>query len=310
MPVKYIINGYFRSGTTMLYDAVRKAVGEDGFSFYEPCYPKLGLVIRDEQSHKAINPLHGKKVWHEYLRLDENELKDILRNHPNTRGEGIANDRDFMAYINQYNALPNAVFLQTNRYHFFLDIFFKEYNAQVVHVVRNPIHVFESIYNSYFQSVSPLKKIVRKLTQRYTMKNYFGVQNEFNWILQHTGFPFVMYNNWRLRYFKKPDYFSQFVVVWIVSNYYALKSIHNHAGRLVIYERLLVQPDKEFKDLSEYLGLEVEAPEIKLGKHLVSGAMISKFKGVVKDFGLQQQWGFISQELDKHGINYLQSMEL
>ena len=307
MPVKYVINGYFRSGTTMLYDAVSDALGDQSFSFYEPCYPKLGLVIRNEEAVQKTDPLHGKKIWREYHRLDDSRRNDILRNHPNTSGAGIQNDPAFLNYIHQFHSIPEPVFLQTNRYHFFLDVVFKEFHIPVAHVIRNPIHVYESICAAYFSSVSPAKKIIRRITQRYTMKNFFGLENEFDWIVRHTGFPLVIYNNWRLRHFSPPDYFTKFVVVWIVSNYYALRSIEKNNGRLLIYEQLLSNPEKEFGQLSQYFGFSIKSPAMKPQKQPADIHMMSRFEKVVENYKLLPLWEYICTQTEKQGITYSHS---
>ena len=97
MAIKILINGYYRSGTTMLFHQVNNALPVDSVGFYEPCYPLLGLVVRNEDSTKIQN-LHGSTLWKSYQNLAEDVFEDLLRNHPNPDKKGIQNLHTDFAY--------------------------------------------------------------------------------------------------------------------------------------------------------------------------------------------------------------------
>ena len=114
MAIKYIINGYFRSGTTLLWKLMSESLNTTQ-CFYEPLHPKLSEFIY-RSNMDSIDELHGFNLWNEYIRLDEPIKKKLVEYHPNLTYQRFTWD-DLKKYFDIYQSIDNDVLLQTNRPH-------------------------------------------------------------------------------------------------------------------------------------------------------------------------------------------------
>ncbi len=260
MAIKILINGYYRSGTTMLFHQVNQSLPPNYAGYYEPCYPLLGLVVRNEEPNK-ISKLHGSTLWKSYQNLDETDFSKLLRNHPNTNKLGIANDKALLQYLDVFNGFNKDSFLQTNRYHLFLSEIKSEYSPALLHIIRDPNSVFDSIKKAYTGNTSGVKKIIKNIRLAFGPGDFFGNKTEFSYLIQKTGKPTVIYQNWKLKYFSKPNFYERVIINWTLSNYYALQAIAKNGNKLIVYEEMIKQPTKVFSEISQLLGFIVAQPQ-------------------------------------------------
>jgi len=304
MAIKILINGYYRSGTTMLFHQVNNALPADTIGFYEPCYPLLGLVVRNEDSSKIRN-LHGSTLWKSYQNMTEEIFEDVLRNHPNPDKKGIQNDQALIEYLKLYHNMSSDTFLQTNRYHPLLSVIQKEFSPSIIHVVRNPISVFDSIKKPYTGNETGMKRLVKQIRILRDSGDFFGNKSEFNYLLQRTGKPTSLYQNWNLKYFFKPTFFERIIVNWTISNYSALKAIEKNGNKMVVYEEMVSRPNEVFAEISKALGFTVNAPEtIKNANDTISKEDQIKLKHTLRKFNLESEFEYIKTQVAKRGILY------
>jgi hypothetical protein len=304
MAIKILINGYYRSGTTMLFHQVNNALPANSVGFYEPCYPLLGLVVRNEDSSKIQN-LHGSTLWKSYQDLPEQIFEDVLRNHPNPDKKGIQNDQALIEYLNIYQNMSSDSFLQTNRYHLFLSVIKNEFEPITIHVIRHPLNVFASIKKAYSGNATGIKALVKKIKLLFDAGDFFGNKSEFAYLLQRTGKPSSIYQNWNLKYIFKPTFFERIIVNWTISNYAALKSIEKNGNKLVVYEELVSKPSKVFAELSETLGFVVSAPDkVKNTKEEISKEASIKLQHTLRKFNLESEFEYIKSQVAQKGIQY------
>jgi hypothetical protein len=304
MAIKILINGYYRSGTTMLFHQVNNALPANSVGFYEPCYPLLGLVVRNEDSSKIRN-LHGSTLWKSYQDLPEQIFDDVLRNHPNPDKKGIQNDQALIEYLNIYQNMSSDSFLQTNRYHLFLSVIKNEFEPITIHVIRHPLNVFASIKKAYSGNATGIKALVKKIKLLFDAGDFFGNKSEFAYLLQRTGKPSSIYQNWNLKYIFKPTFFERIIVNWTISNYAALKSIEKNGNKLVVYEELVSKPSKVFAELSETLGFVVSAPDkVKNTKEEISKEASIKLQHTLRKFNLESEFEYIKSQVAQKGIQY------
>ena len=304
MAIKILINGYYRSGTTMLFHQVNNALPANSVGFYEPCYPLLGLVVRNEDSSKIRN-LHGSTLWKSYQDLPEQIFDDVLRNHPNPDKKGIQNDQALIEYLNIYHNMSSDSFLQTNRYHLFLSVIKNEFEPITIHVIRHPLNVFASIKKAYSGNATGIKALVKKIKLLFDAGDFFGNKSEFAYLLQRTGKPSSIYQNWNLKYIFKPTFFERIIVNWTISNYAALKAIEKNGNKLVVYEELVSKPSEVFAELSETLGFIVSAPDkIKNTKEEISKEASIKLLHTLRKFNLESEFEYIKSQVAQKGIQY------
>lgn len=303
MAIKFLINGFFRSGTTFLFNQVKEQLPENT-CFYEPCYPKLGLVVEHhKQSEQKTDRLHGSSLWSEYAELLDSDFINLLRNHPNTKNNGIANDASLFKYLDLFNNLDKSLVLQTNRYHMYLGAIQAKYAIPVVHIIRNPIDVYFSMIKSYSKRSVGIKKYIRKVIFPFTSKNYFGQESELKFNIEKLGLPTVFYDNWRFRYFKKISFKETVYINWVLGNYAALTS--KDTILIVFYENLIAQTEIESKRISKHINSNIDIENVKLPQNTYNKSFeIEYFNSIIDKYKLKRCLDIIQVEMQAQKINY------
>lgn len=265
MPIEIVVNGYFRSGTTFIWNFLNETFEREGIlSFYEPLNPYLALYIRKEDQGQK-NRLHGDFLYRSYSNIENELLLKILRNNPNVSHHGIYNDRVLIDYLDIFNNMPQKIFLQPNRLNFHLDLLFGRYTKKIAHVIRHPLDVWLSVKKAiYSSSEDQVIRIIHRILPLFMFKNSFEIVKQYHWIYNHLGYPYNLRDS---LYQSTSNYFNtfeKFVVVWTISNYFALKAINNNGGYLLAYEYLIDYPHVVKKELSQFLGMDlVTFPRVK-----------------------------------------------
>jgi len=316
MAIKLIINGYHRSGTTFLWRYFKKAL-KDYTIFFEPLKHELAHEIREEEIKKLKDPLQSIFLWPEYNNLNELQRYKILRNHPSTNKFGIYNENAIINYLDKFNEISGKIALQTNRLQFFLDVPKKRYNAKTIHIIRQPLDVFESMlvaYNKepkraldYGKNPSKSRYIIRTIGKKVLPleRSMFEIDKDYKWILGHLGRPHNYKETLKSKYMQK--IFHKFVLVWTISNYFAIKQIKKNKGYLVIYEDLIKNPKKVKDEIEKSQNLSLsEYPEVKKSNYnKFDPKKLIKLTKVVNELGIKEEFDFIIKEVKKKGFNYL-----
>tara|TARA_R110001583_G_scaffold34238_3_gene115158 strand:+ start:2846 stop:3733 length:888 start_codon:yes stop_codon:yes gene_type:complete len=235
MPLKLIVNGYFRSGTTAVWEALRKS-NCNSVVFYEPCHEKLPLILDVVSDEEDI--LHGKKLWNEYF--ENGIFSSVIRKvHPNLGVVYPSESRKVLDYIDIYNELESNVILQTNRWHEYLYDIHKEYGAVVVHLIRNPVDIYASFEESLFKNRNGFSKIKSYILRYVFFEDVFYVNETFYFLKRRTAKGELKY-----RGFKRKiclifhSRFEKFMYAWILYNYQAFVDCKRIGGHVAIYEEL------------------------------------------------------------------------
>lgn len=301
MAIELVVNGYFRSGTTFIWDFLKSTLDESNYlSLYEPLSPEMAIMIRKEkQDYK--NRLHNKFVFKDYLKLDEQDLLNILRNNPNANLFGIDSDSSLENYLDIFHTLNEKIFLQPNRMHFHLDLVFENYTKKVIHVIRHPLDVYLSITQGAYKLVdSKYKRLVHEILKPFFLVKSFEIEKQYQWINLKIGYPYTYKDSINLRVVNKFNTFEKFVVVWVVSNYYALKSIEKNCGLLVVYEDLLVNPNENTHKIASYLELELkDIPNVRKDNYFkFDHKLINKINKVVHKYSLDDEFKYILKQVN------------
>lgn len=305
MGIKLIINGYFRSGTTFVWNYLYPILKSKGFlSFYEPLLPYLGQDVNKERISRKINPLHSSRLYQDYNALPDNVRTHIFLNNPNANSFGIRNSLELKNYLDLYNEMSAPVFLQTNRLHFFFHDISSWYEPIIIHIIRNPLDVWVSIKNAYLKhnlsDVRGAKYIYYKLKRDFSLGQTFEIDKQFKWILFKVGLP-VYYKldifrkiTWRL------DVFERFVVNWIVSNYFAIKWLKDSQS-LLVYEHILNEPEVLSNRLSKLLKFDLTSPQdvkrSNFNKYTPKDR--AAFYNVINKLKLFECWEYIKNRVNK-----------
>lgn len=133
--VELIVQGTFRSGTTILFDCLRRDPGR--CSYYEPLHPELPGLVRAAGERRG--PKH--ELFTEYLGPGAPALEyfrtDLAYRHACLTAEADA--PPLAAYLDALAASGSRVFLQFNRAFWIAPWLARRYpRARFVHLVRDP----------------------------------------------------------------------------------------------------------------------------------------------------------------------------
>lgn len=239
-----VVNGYFRSGTSILWRQLKTA-NPDRKVIYEPCHNDLfRALLRARQGQ--VNDLHKFKTWNTYFALDEDALQRLRWSHPNLDGHVLPASYPALAwYIKNLQAVfgENAV-LQTNRWQFYLGDIARD-GAETLHVIRNPFSVYASISSNgdLKKRRNPLEKLRRLLNPS---NRFYGWQ-----MRQEIG---RRYGH-RCHGWQRLQPFETFVYCWVLSNHAALDALGHH--RVFCYEEICLAPAR-FQQRLQQSGLQFD----------------------------------------------------
>jgi hypothetical protein len=301
-----------------LWQFLKGSLPKDYVCLYEPLQLKISTAIQREKNEKTKDPLIKEFLWQEYINLGEYELLRVLRNHPSSTNDGIMNEKALESYFDRIDKLYPNILLQPNRLHFFLDLFKQRYNSKIIHIIRNPLDVYLSIINvdrTIYENTGKQNKIkyyfsktIKTIYPQIRSKlGEFEVDKDLLWIKRHIGLPYLQEYSWRLKFFSFQSYFEKMIIVWILTNYYAIKTINQEKGYLLVYEELITKPNKVTKDLEKYLEIKINTPpNVKKGNYnKFEKNMIQKMMKVVTKNKLEKEFQFILDEVRTRGINYI-----
>lgn len=234
MSIKLIVNGFFRSGTTIIWRIFRD--GNPTLAvFYEPCHGEIFGRIEAERQSSDVDALHSMRVWSEYY--ERPELLEKLRwHHPNLGGQlPLANKT--CEYIENFEVMDQDCILQPNRWHFVLSDLTSKFGMPALHIIRNPNDVYSSIVDNFFNLGSPIKRAAKRLVSFVNPGRPFNLDQMAATITDRYD-AHDPYNPIKSRLQSRRKLFLK---VWIRSNLQAIRSVGKE--NLIVYEDLLSRPD-------------------------------------------------------------------
>ncbi len=258
--IKFILNGSFRSGTTVLWKIMRES-NPDMYVFWEPLNNELFLEIHREQNMKLCE--HGGYVTTEYITHGEDFLKSLRQTHP-LIGEGVFTFKanEVIDYLKIFESLGKPVILQPNRMHFIISNISKTFDCKVAHLIRHPLDVFNSVMFS-----SPKLKYLQKtfgvnlyLLRLLKASNQFFLNEQCNFILHYFG---LLPNKPNNKYLHPKRYLlERFLLAWTISNWYAVAGIDSVSGMIVRYEDCVAGDG--LQALSNFSDIQMISTKVKL----------------------------------------------
>jgi len=185
--IKFILNGYFRSGTTIMW-YIFKQQHPELVCLYEPLNPALPKYVRENIG--KIDPLHNLVLFDDYLKLPN--LDEVISKH---RGDEFFLVDRFEVVKDYLDAIHRSVdtMLQPNRMHFIMSDVVKRYKCKAVQLVRHPADVYMDILNICGENPGA-----------------FGMDRYYDYLLNKYGI-------------EAKDHLEMFLIVWTFCNYEATK---------------------------------------------------------------------------------------
>lgn len=297
MPIRLILNGYFRSGTTLLWKLCRGCLPEGSLALYEPLHPRLPAYVLDRRIVSENDPLHGTRLWSDYQQIQEFALADILNVHANRDGKLNWSKEALFKYLDRYHDLENPVLLKTNRLHYELQNVSRRYGVQVVHIIRNPVSVFCSIRRTYLSNVGFARRALRFAGYPFWGNHAFETKNMYRKSLAHKESS-EKRNLWG-------SLFPTFVHAWTVANAIAIDAVEKIGGKIVVFEHFLQSPGTVTADLGEYMGFPICADNSLL--HLQATCpkqYVRRWRKTVRLLGLEEEMARILAVVRSSGVDW------
>lgn len=263
MKARVIVNGSFRSGTSYIWNDLKK--NNNGVILYEPCHENL-LNLLKKVNTSSVDKLHGLRIWSEY---NKNHIDFIER-------DGISNFYNYKSGVVSYasglcDTSQGIIGLQTNRWHLFYDeLIYAGYN--VIHIIRNPNDVYRSIINSYRAQGSGFIKLLKRiLPDNIVNRRAFKIKSWYEYTLDNLQ----LKNDAKL---KTDLAYEMFVITWILQNYKAISSLNKHglSNNVIVYD-LILNNKTQYIEMLNQNELTVVFDNFKF-----------KSKGIEKQFGLYE----------------------
>lgn len=286
--LKLIINGSFRSGTSILWEVVKRS-NPDMVCFYEPCHPDL-LPLLKEHPKGRVNPLHGMVVFDEYHdNFSDLTIFDDSLSRTKVLPESI---EPVMERIARFELLGKPYILQANRWHLHLGELSRHYACPVLQLVRNPYRVWDSIQRG-IRNQGKLSYQIRRFLVNRSLGDFFGSNRIYEICSRHAAI-------------KPPRFstsFERFIVGWLLSNDRAVQSALRTGGEILLYEDLCRSGGKVLKDLN-LGGVRFDASGIIRQKASVflNDSELRKLRSIARKYGVSGKLDRLLECLDSRTV--------
>ena len=292
MPVVAIFDGFFRSGTTLVWNILKQS-NPDCLVFYEPLKPTLFAEI--EAYRAKVHPLHQLRLFDEYHRCGPGFIHQLQNAHKRYYRNRSA--ENLCRYLALFHALPDRVVLQTNR----LGPYFFEVAAalepQLYFLIRN----LEDVLRSMTTFIDTVYTRQEKSWKQRISRGLCRLRNIHPEAMRFGGLPLIecihdrygIPRQWTDRAYRgriARDPVQVFVLAWVVYNYVALQASSRLQGVLA-YEDLVRSPER-FSHCLQDLRLDtgqVRKQPLDRDKYLSNSSA-----DLVRKLGVQEEYDCIA----------------
>jgi len=299
MPLTFILNGYFRSGTTVMYKLIKDS-NPDKIVFYEPLHDKLFSFLGNHKIGQ-IDKAHNMCLWDEYFLQGEEFIDTLRERHPCTGQLFSIDSLKVINYLDIFHNLPKDVILQPNRMHFVLGKIAQHYKIPCTHMIRNFLDSYLDIINTYRQKRSKEVVFIADILRKFNLlplKKAFAADKGLEFIFEYFGKP----PKWADIAFKIAHYndtLGIYLVNWTITNYVAIKQLEKYGGFLLIYEDLVSNPSKVFDELGQISGLgfkkEFANMISKKFTYKYDSQLVKRLKDKIREYQIEPEYNYVME---------------
>jgi hypothetical protein len=252
MSISVIVNGYYRSGTTLMWKVLHD--NHDHVVLYEPLNPDLGTHL---DAQDKPDGLHGYNLWESYNEISFETRQALVDNLPTYEKRCLTEKADAIKYLDIIDQAPIPTIIQTNRLHYLMLDAHEKYKCKVIHIIRHPSDVLSSIERASYISYQSKVKIIYKWIMGHTELCFdkFFIRKEFETIRR--------FESLKIQSNKKASVISSsnqlqriFSIVWIYSNYRALQLTEQCGGLIITFRDIVNRPSSVGELVTDYIGCE------------------------------------------------------
>lgn len=293
---RLIVNGFFRSGTSILWQALEKANPERPV-LYEPCHPDLADLVAEAAEGGEAHPIHGFRLWDAYTPY----LEDVARLHNTyTRGNRhvFAFDDVVAAdYAHKLFEITGASVLQANRWHFVLNEISAATGARPMHLMRDPAGVYRSFQSIFRNNRSAwVGALLKAAAPNYLPPGSWEMLDALQQVSEYL--PAQAVPLLRTRRFSPGKSQDVFLAVWLVSNAQAIRAAQESGGTIHWIEDIVHDPARftaEIMPMGLRLDTSVFRPE-KVGA-VPTLASLSRYGENARRLGLERDFETVAGTL-------------
>ena len=254
MGVEGVINGYYRTGTSIVWWILQQSNPETVI-LYEPHSIGLHNEFRTlNPKADTVNPLHGMPIYKPYFMVSEEVRRKFLETAKPKPVYTKEDFKDAIRTVEMFNDIDKRVVVQSNQLHPVLHEFAEYFDCNYIHIVRDPAEVL------YSHTGSPSK--LRRRIQQFLVTHS---PNYMIWRYMNHG----KYGKFELKYTmevaKKLGYLNsggdlleKFVRMYVNYNYHVLENLDEKRGMVIKFEVLVGYPKFFYKYFWNHLQLKVE----------------------------------------------------
>ena len=219
MVLQVVLNGYFRSGTTILWHLLRLSQ-PDKLHLHEPFHPKLLWHLNNDIGKD--DPMHMIPLWDDYVKLDGHTLKTIIEVAQTLDGSPVT-WLEAKPVVEALDRDSHDIYIKCVRAHAILPFLANHYDVQIYHIIRCPACTWIDHFDAMdLRDVDTLLGI----NPTYNYADRFYLLNTYKKLKQMFDVPF-----------KANNYLDMFVYNWVVSNYLAVtKTAEFDNFEVILYE--------------------------------------------------------------------------
>lgn len=295
--MKAIINGWYRTGSTLLFYIVDESNPKIKV-FVEPLHPR---AYYNQVGYSKNNP--QPKERKNYLLLEDDKYIKLRKKHFPINFNYFMFNKKIKDYLKEFNQINSSV-IQTNRTHFYLEELANKYGGKYIHIIRNPLDEWKSFKEKNPSGKSrklPFKKELKRILNlgKNFPKNigdfFYVVKFQFKKLKKSPkkSGPFYLNNEFEKLFPEKKNIpgFEKFVLLWHKINYNVIKNLNKRNGKIIWYDDLINEPEKEFKEISKFLNIKLKKDReiYKKSQFKFREKDIKRFLKVVRKHNLEKQ---------------------
>ncbi len=290
--ISYLINGFWRSGTTYLYIQLLKIYRA---ILYEPLLPSLGETLRaiikqqdleiTARIHKYLSKKMQQKLFTNYYKFFGDKIFDIIKKyHPNRDRiyHFIYNFRDLWLYLRHFKGFH----IKEVSLHLYLGEKLIRKYWEPYQIIRHPIDVFMSVLDKFCPTA-------RKVKLTHLQKLHWTIRFLMNKLGANTLYPiakelYLIYGTETdMKKIEAMSIEDAFIISWTIANYYAVKSLPK--DRIIIYEK---------PETYKRLPFELKDP-LKIKIYPKAREDLSyKFEKIAKKWDLDSEYNYLLKLFD------------
>lgn len=260
IPIKGIINGYYRTGTSIIWWILQQS-NPEVVILYEPHSVGLHNDFKNlKPDADTLNPLHGMPIYKPYFMIQKDIREEFFRR---AKPKSVYTKKEFQDAVETVEMFDRIdkreVIVQSNQLHLILHDFAEYFGCKYIHIIRDPAEVLYSHAESPSKVRQKIQQLLVTLSPSYMISKWvdWGARGKFE-------LKCAMQVARKLGWINGGDWLEKFLRMYVNYNYHVLENLDERRGCIVRFEDLVEYPKFFSRIFWKYLRLKVDPTHNKL----------------------------------------------